>query len=139
MDAAAPIREADVSIATLQGVFQAALVPCSVDKDGDLRIEEGGIKCFIRVNTEKKLLTFFSIWGLKSSIFDHKKKLEFTNKLNNEYIIVRFCMPKPDMLWCDYQMLYEGGVLPFQVVNTCKRFMRVCGGIVSDDADNLLA
>ena len=131
------LEESQVSVPKLESIFKAAFMQCSIDKDGDLKIEDGGLKVFVKVNPENKVVTFFSIWGLKPG--NDAKKMTFINKLNNEYRLVRFCMPRPDKLWCDYQLLYEGGVIPYQIVNTCRLFIRVCKGIVTDDTDDLIA
>ena len=132
------ISDSDLTVQKLEAVFKAAFMSCSIDSDGDLRIEDRGIKVFLRVNTEKKRLIYTSLWGLKTGAFTESKKLSFLNKLNNEYVLVRFSMPRPDTLLCDYLMLYEGGVSPFQLVNTYRLFAGVCKAIPSDDADNLL-
>lgn len=129
------LNESEVSVKKLESIFKAAFIQCSIDRDGDLAIESGGLKVFIRVNPEKKIITFVSLWRLKQGIFNDMKKLSLINKLNDQYILVRFCIPKPDILYCDYQLLYAGGIVPAQIVSTYRIFSLVCEGMARDNDD----
>jgi len=129
------LREEEISLDKLMGIFKAAFFTAELDSDGDLVIRDSGVNTFMKVDDDRKILTMFSLWGLKSS-FSDADKWQLANRLNDELIVVRFAVPRPDTLWCDYQMLYEGGLSAFQIVNTYKRFVSVCrGACEKDEAD----
>jgi len=137
-DAQTIIPEEEVNIKRIKTLFEAALVKCEIDEDGDLAIEEDGLKSFIMVDTEKKLLTYVSAWGFKEGTTE-LRKLQFANQLNDELIVVRFCIPKPDVLYCDYQLSYENGLYAYQAISTYRLFVRVVrGGILTKDTDDII-
>ena len=130
--------EADVSLKKVQEIFDAAYLKTEIDKEGDLKIDDDGVKTFVRVDPARKLITFFTAWGFKASS-PEVKKLQLLNTLNNEVIFVRFSMPQPATLWCDYQFLYDGGMTPHTLISNYKQFVRVASSAVSSkDPDNLI-
>jgi hypothetical protein len=116
------------------GLFKGAFIDCKIDEDGDVRIEEDGIKTFLRVSPKKKVITYFSIWDLKENASE-LDKLRLVNKLNDELLLVRFCIPRPNTLWCDYQLRYEKGLYAFQAVTTYRVFLKVVKGAEAADMD----
>ncbi len=132
------IDEDDVNVQKIKELFDAAFIKCEIDKDGDLLVVDEGMKIFLRIDKKRNLITFFSAWGLKSSVSE-LKKLQLVNKLNDDLIIVRFAMKTPMTLWCDYQFLYDGGVTPFTIVNNYKVYVRVTkGAVASQDPDDII-
>lgn len=132
------LTEDEVTIPRIKAYFDAAFFKTTVDSDGDLKIEDGGMKTFVRVDPEKKLISMFSLWGLKSTASEIDK-LRFINQLNDDLIVVRFCMPRSSLLWCDYQVKYERGITPFSIVNNYRLFAKVVKGAVTrDDADGII-
>jgi hypothetical protein len=129
-DPSTPLSEDDVTLQKIKTFFDAAFLKAEFDKDGGLKIEDGGFKTFVQVNKEKKLITFFSAWGLKASV-PEIKKLQLVNTMNDDLIFVRFAMPRPTTLWCDYQFLYEGGITPYAIVNNYRMFAKVTKGAVA--------
>ena len=128
------LPEEEISAPRLMALFKGAFIDCKIDEDGDVRIEDDGIKTFLRVTPKKKVITFFSIWDLKQSASE-LDKLRLINKLNDKLLMVRFCMPDPERLWCDYQLRYEKGVYAHQVVTTYRVFLKVVAGAEEPDMD----
>ena len=56
--------EADVSLKKVQEIFDAAYLKTEIDKEGDLKIDDDGVKTFVRVDSARKLITFFYRMGL---------------------------------------------------------------------------
>jgi hypothetical protein len=133
----AVLTDREVDVEHIEQLFKAAFLRAERDKDGDLVVREDGVNTFIRVDAEKKMITFFSMWGLRTR-FSEADKLRFANKLNDELILVRFVVPRPNVLWCDYQFLFEGGITPFQLVNSYKRFVGVCRGAAQRDTADMI-
>ena len=121
------LHEYEISMERLENLFHSAFVPCTRDPDGDIRIEEEGVRTFLKLDVEKKLIVMFSIWPMRASVSEGRK-LEWINELNRKLVLVKFQMVRPDVLWCDYQLRYEGGVSPMQLVGTVRLFSRVCRG-----------
>ena len=67
------------------------------------------------------------------------EKLALVNRANDEKIIVRFAAPNAETLWCDYQILYEGGITPFNIMNSYRWFTKVCRGAVADIFGGMIA
>jgi hypothetical protein len=132
------LNDQEVSLEKVESLFKAAFIRTERDKDGDLVVrDDSGVNTFVKVDTKKKMITFFSLWGLKSR-FPEEAKLKFANELNDDLILVRFVISNPTTMWCDYQFLYEGGVTPFHIVNTYRRFLSVCKGAAGRDSADML-
>ncbi len=96
------------------------------------------MKVFVKIDNEKKLITYFTAWGLKEGV-PEIKRLQLINKMNNELILVRFSMPRATTLWCDYQFYYEGGIAPYAIVNNYRTFIRVAkGGVTTKDTEKII-
>ena len=93
---------------------------------------------FVKVDEERKLITMFSLWGMREEAAE-ADKLSFINSLNDGLILVRFCMPRPATLWCDYQLMYAGGLNSYGLVMTAKRFLNIVKGAVMKDESNLIS
>lgn len=133
-----PVPEKDVTLKKLKTIFTTAFFKAEFDEDGDLKLEDSGMKIFVKMDTEKKLITFFTAVPLKQSVTEIKK-LQLVNRLNNDLIFVRFCMPRPNTLWCDYDLSYEGGITPFAIINTYRLFAKVVGGaILTQDPEDII-
>jgi len=131
------LRDDEVTVDRIEALAKQAFISADRDKDDDLVLRDGGLNTFVKVDTDRKMITFFTIWPLRSR-FSLDDKLQYVNGLNDSMILVRFAVPKPDMLWCDYQFLYEGGITPFNIINAYKRFVSVCRGAVAEDDKDMV-
>lgn len=137
-DPSVVVKEEEITLQKIKGYFDAAFLKAEFDKDGDLKIIDGGFKVFVKIDNEKKLISYFSLWGLKASV-PEIKKLQLINTMNNDLIFVRFSMPRATTLLCDYQFLYEGGITPYSIITNYRTFARVSkGGIETKDPDNII-
>lgn len=127
----------DMSIEKIYGIFQAAYMKPELDSDGDVRVKgPSGIRQIISVETEKQLLKFMSIFGLKENR-NREEKLELVNRLNENVVFSRFSMPQDDVLLADYFIAYEEGVMPLQIMNSLQWFDKVTIGAIRayDESD----
>ena len=131
------IGESVVTKEGVENIFKGAFFPITRDKDDDLVIRDEGVNTFIRVDTDRKMITFFTLWGLKDRVKEIDK-LRFINTLNDKLVLARFSMPQSGVLWCDYQFYFEGGISPFQIVNHYKRFVSVCKSAAMRDTDDII-
>lgn len=138
LDPFEPLREEEVTLPRIKSFMDSAFIKAGIDKDGDLKIEDGGFKTFVKIDEDKKLITLLAAWGLKERA-PELSKLRLANDLNNDLILVRFSVVKGDTLWCDYQFHYDGGITPFAIVNNVKQFAKVVkGAVTKHDPDNLI-
>ena len=133
------LQENEVTVDRLENLFKSAFMPCARTADGDLRIDDDdGVRTWIRVDADRKAVTMISVWAIKQSV-PLEKKLTWINQLNCKLILVRFCVPQPDSLYCDYQLRYQGGLTPVQLVSSVRAFARVCRDAASRyDPDNII-
>lgn len=133
------VSEQEMSLSKLEDLFKGAFLRAEREKEDELVIrDESGVKTFIKLDPGKKLITFYSLWRLQER-FPEAAQLKLANGLNNGLIFVRFSVPIPNILWCDHQFFYEGGVLPYQIIYAYKRFVSVCIGAVQSDTTGIFA
>lgn len=132
------LQDHEITLERIESLFKAAFLRTEYDKDGDLVIRDQGINTFVKIDSQRKMITFFSLWGLKERS-PEIEKLKFANRLNDNLILVRFTVARPTTLWCDYAFMYEGGITSFQLINTYKRFMSVCQGASRQDTAGVMS
>ncbi len=140
MATAEVLAEDEVTTSNLAQVFKRAFFKTSIDNDGDLIVQTDGPRVIVTLNQDNKLIKFMTIYGVKESArLDLKHN--FTNRMNDEIIVVRFSVPKtrPDMLIADYYLPFEEGIPAFQIVSALRLFARVVpAAIRSCDENDLL-
>ncbi|ADV64153.1 signal transduction inhibitor [Isosphaera pallida ATCC 43644] len=125
MDPRVPVAESEVDAFLLQKFFRAAFLKTEIDDDGDLRVySDFGCRVYLNVDPDRKLVRFTSVYGLREDASE-EDKLRLVNTLNDKVILARFSMPQSDALMADYYLLYEEGLIPYQVVHTFRQFARV--------------
>lgn len=127
------LKDEEITSANLEALFKAASITTDRDDDGDLVLLDNGIPTFIGIDAERKLLSFYVIWGLKSRMSAEDKRA-FANKLNDSLILVRFAVGGKD-LWFDYNLLYEGGLSTFTILNTYKQFASICEEVIAENRE----
>lgn len=127
------LKDNEVTVDAIEAVFTAAAIETDRDDDGDLVLLNNGIPTFVGIDAERKLLSFYVIWGLKARLSAEEKRA-FANKLNDSLILVRFAVTGKD-LWFDYNFLYEGGLSTFTLVNTYKQFASICEEVLAENSD----
>jgi len=132
------LGEDEVTLQKIKTFFEAALYNAEFDKDGDLRITDGGLKTYVAIDKEKKVISFFSLWPLKASA-PEIKRLQLLNSMNRDLILVRFYMQKPTVMVADYQFLYEKGITPYTIMSHYRLYAKVVkGGVIIKDPENII-
>ncbi len=132
------ISEGELSIERLESLFKSAFLRVERDKENDVLVrDDSGINTFIKVDRDKKLITYFCLFGLKSR-FSDEDKLKFINDLNNGLIVVRFSLAKGSTLWCDYDFHYDGGIPAFLIMANYRRFVSVCRSAAQRDTADMI-
>jgi Putative bacterial sensory transduction regulator len=130
------INTENLSKEILKSLFDAAFMETSYDLEGDLRVKEG-LSCWIFAGEDRiKLLAMF---GFKSHA-TRAQRLEFVNRVNREYIIVRATVrDQNDDLSVDHDFSIRGGVTPAMIVQSTKRFLSILLPAVQNcDSDDIV-
>ena len=134
------IAEKDVSLASLQSVFESAFVENDVDEDGDLYIRtENSTKIYVSLDERNKLVRFTALYGLREEASE-AERVALANTLNDNIVFVRFSATTRNSLVCDYYLPYNGAVSPLHIVTVTRLFNRIIASSLGeyDTADILL-
>lgn len=131
------LQENEVTIDRIENLLKDALMPCARDAGGSLRYDDDGVKTFIKVDADRKMVVMFSIWRLKESV-PMEKKLAWVNELNKRLVLAKFQIVQRETLGCDYQCRYEGGLSPVQLVSTIRFFAKACRGVSQNDPAGII-
>jgi hypothetical protein len=106
---------------------------CSIDEDGDLKVQVDDLRVILSIHDGQKLLKMMAIFGVNESS-PLELKHAFVNKMNDVYILTRFSIPeqRSDVLLADYFMPYEGGISTHQLVSTTRTFARIARSAIRD-------
>lgn len=124
------VPEGRLTIELIKHHLDQAAYKTEIDDDGDLKVtDDRGFIAFFRLDAERKLITLFAVYPFKRSA-PELARLRFVNQLNDKVIIVRFSMPEPGTLWCDYQFTYENGLTPRYILRCYRLFALVAPAAV---------
>lgn len=116
------ITPENVSKEMLKAIFDNAMLETSFDSDGDLRVRED-ISCFVLPKTDR--IRLLSVFGFKPNV-SLQKRLEFVNRINSEYIIIRATVgSRNDTLFFDYDISIKGGITKKALVLATRRFLSI--------------
>ncbi|MDX1525887.1 MAG: hypothetical protein R3273_06570 [Pseudidiomarina maritima] len=130
------LDENEVTAKRLSEIFEAAFMKPKIDEDGDILVDRGAVKIYVQVNEDKKIITFISMFGLSEGASEYDQ-LKFFNKLNSDLILARYQLMKGKLI-VDYQMPYEGGLIPHAFMNSFNLFELVVRGTAIRDSDDLI-
>jgi hypothetical protein len=106
----------------LKELYEAAFMTTEFDDDGDLRVGDDGIKCY--VFPKEKHIKLMSIFGAEEGA-EHAALMEFANQVNLEYIIVRVAISDKDSIFFESTIPVDGGITKKAVVLATKRFLSI--------------
>jgi len=122
----------NVSRELLKSIFDAAYMDVTLGK-GDGIIVKEGFRCLVLPKKEQNLIKLLISLTFKPQLND-LQKLEFVNKVNKDYIIVRATANKNSLI-CDHDIMMDGGLKRAALVQQVKRFcmavpknLTACGG-----------
>ncbi|MDX1546770.1 MAG: YbjN domain-containing protein [Rhodothermales bacterium] len=108
----------------LKSMYDAAYMETSFDDDGDLRVEEGGIRCFVMPSDDGDRIQLLSLFGADSNA-RREDLLEFANRVNAGIIIIRVSIRGNGGIAFDYDIPVRGGITKQAVVLATKRFLAI--------------
>ncbi|MDZ7373791.1 MAG: YbjN domain-containing protein [candidate division KSB1 bacterium] len=139
MDEAKIIPEDLVTAKELADLLQQEEYSAQVDEDGEVRVTMGeGTFVYIAIDTVRRLLKFYTLFRFRPNA-PLASKLTLVNRMNDEVIFVRFSMAATDILFTDYFLSYDGGLLWHQFLRSLAWFSRVAVSAVAEfDEDDLV-
>ena len=127
-----------VTAQSVMDIVHKALLKATIDKDGDIRVKTPSGRVFLKVDRQRQIIRYFSVWGFKATT-TLDQKLAFVNNLNSNVIFVRFYLHKNTDLICDHYVPFEDGIIPAQIIRTLNWFTQVeRGGLTKYDPNNLV-
>jgi len=106
----------------LKDIYDSAFMTTMFDDDGDLRVGDGGIKCY--AFPKEKHIKLMSIFGAEPGA-DHSDLVEFANRVNLEYVVVRAAISEKDSIFFEYAIPVDGGITKKAVILATKRFLSI--------------
>lgn len=106
----------------LKDIYDSAFMTTMFDDDGDLRVGDGGIRCY--VFPKEKHIKLMSIFGAEEGA-SQTDLVDFANRVNLEYIIVRVSISKKNSVFFEYAIPVDGGITKKAVVLATKRFLSI--------------
>lgn len=129
------INSENISKERLKELYDAAFMHTSFDDDGDLMVNDGGYFCFAfpAEGTVRLMAIFRTNPSLKP-----QRLLEFANRINQEFIMVRATIASNSAVVIDYYLLLEGGMTPRSIVSATKRLLQVTTQAISEHGDGII-
>ncbi|MFH1679590.1 MAG: hypothetical protein ABIH26_02985 [Candidatus Eisenbacteria bacterium] len=132
------LQTAQITLGAVETILKAGFIRVEPSDGGYLVVEEDRTRAAVSLSLEKSMVTYQSLWSI-SEAFSTEEKRKAVDELNRQYILVRFSLPGPSTLRCDYQFLYEDGVTGHFFVNTLRHFLIVAGHAVRSLPEEMLA
>ncbi|MBI2465805.1 MAG: YbjN domain-containing protein [Candidatus Sungbacteria bacterium] len=116
----------------LKSLFDAAFMETSFDSDGDLIVRDGGVRGFVILQDENRIIRLMIGYRVKPSA-KRIDLLEFLNRVNAEYLIIRAALANNNHSVCfDFYIHLVGGVSRANIVQTIKRVLRIVPQAVNE-------
>jgi hypothetical protein len=135
------ISKEELTIPRLMEIYKGAYMGAEVGADGDIKLELEGLKVFVKVEPEKKILRLYSLFGAKPGT-NRQQMLELCNRINDGLVMLRAscpaALPQP-ALWLDHDLDTEAGLTGLEVVDETRRFRTIFQNIPPLDTDHILA
>ncbi|WP_161604754.1 YbjN domain-containing protein [Roseiconus nitratireducens] len=98
----------DITLETLQALYDRSGLETKIDADGDLVITRG-VSAYVMLSEQANRVLLLTFVGIKEEI-SRNQKLEFANRVNNEIAAVRAHVNSREGVVFDYHVPIEGGV-----------------------------
>ena len=119
-----PVSEANLSRDGLKAMFDAAKLPATVDRDGNLTVKPGAVLIYVLPGKDRvRLLANFGFAARAT----YPEKLDLANRINDGYIVVRAAVPgdRPAELAIDHYVPLGNGVSRATLVAVTRRFAAI--------------
>jgi hypothetical protein len=131
MATAKALTEDELTPSRLKKFFERIYLKASLNERGYLRVEADNVlPVFITQDQHRKLLKFLVIYDNE----DRKLGIKHANRLNDSYILARFSVSEQgDCISIDYQLPYEGGITPYQLLAVLRVFSKAAASAIHEE------
>ncbi|GAA5177524.1 hypothetical protein GCM10025771_14820 [Niveibacterium umoris] len=131
------LLEEQVTVSGLMALFRRVLLAFELDDDS-LVVETESGRVRVMVDEARKLIALRTIFRFRERS-DPAARLVLANRLNAGLILVRFSVVDEDVLYADYNLIFERGLPAYQLVTTIRRFINVArGGVTEFDTEDVI-
>jgi predicted peroxiredoxin len=134
------ITTEEITIPKVHEVYRQAYMNAEIGADGDIKLELDGMKIFVKIEADKKILRLYSLFGTKPST-TRQQVLELSNRINDGLVMLRACCPAAfttPVLWLDHDLDIESGMTAEDIVSETRRFRTVITAVPLKDTDQIL-
>jgi hypothetical protein len=134
------ITQEEITIPKLHEVYTGAFMHPEIQADGSIKLELESLKLFVKVQTDRKILSLYALFGVKPGT-TRSQVLELCNRINDGLVLVRACTPAAfptPALWLDHDVDIETGMTADDIVTETRRFRTVIGGVMGMDTEDVL-
>lgn len=120
-------------------VYKAAYMEASMQDNGEVKCDCGGIKVFSNVDQARTLFTVRAIFGPRPGSA-RGDILEFCNGVNLGLIMIRaYVTDATDVIVFDHTTDTKGGISGEEIIDVTRRFADLIRGACAQDAKNVVA
>ncbi|MCA9137321.1 MAG: YbjN domain-containing protein [Planctomycetales bacterium] len=125
----------DISVESLQRLFQEANLETRIDGDGDLVVTRG-VTCYVIPTQDSVRLLLLTFVGTKDEATT-AQKIDFANRVNNQIATVRAHVNQKEKVVFDSHIPIDGGITGVAIVAATKFFLIAIAHAIDscDDAD----
>jgi hypothetical protein len=131
------ITQDNLSKELLKSVLDAAYMDAVIDADGDLVVKDEG--CYILINKATDRIGLITGWFAFEPSASEFQKLEFVNRINNGYVMVRAVVRKDGNLQFCFDISVAGGITKKAFVIAVKRFCSIPPLAIRDHGSGIVA
>jgi len=103
------LSSSDISAKTLLKILDSDYAKkASIDEDGDIKIEDDGLKIYVEVDNERDFIKFSSIWRKSDSISD-SRLFKILNEWNRKTVFTTV-FNYEDRIYINYFICTDGGI-----------------------------
>ena len=115
------ITPENLSTPMLKALFDSAFMETHLDQEGNLKVKD---RVNLHIRPREDRIRIYAIFGFKPTA-PLERRLEFVNRVNQEFIIARATAVDGDILAFDYDIPVAGGITKKAVILLVKRFMNI--------------
>ena len=129
------IPEEQVNTARVAEIFEQAFMDVSERAEGRFSVKGVAFPFIlvVKIDDERKVIRFSDFNRLHR--ITRQEAALLCDEANNQYILARFYTflhQDAIMVTAEYDMSYEKGVIPFQIISNFRLFERIAGSAVRD-------
>jgi len=118
------LSESEVTIKTLVECFTSAFLKVADEESDSFWVPGESLKTKVTIDEKRKYLRFSIVYQLSDKTTS-SVAITQCNKVNEEYIVIRFSaleIQGTQCVACNYYMTYEEGLIAFQLIKMVKKF-----------------